>query len=90
MLLAGRTDATDPDGRMAKDTLGVVVFRAPDRAAAEALMAADTAVRAGAMRAKLHATRERIRTGAPHEHGRDYASSPSSGRPFPEEPGRLL
>jgi uncharacterized protein YciI len=54
---AGRTDEIDPAGRMAEDTLGVVVFRAPDRAAAEARMAADAAVRAGVMRAVVNAFR---------------------------------
>jgi uncharacterized protein YciI len=57
VLLAGRTDEAGPNGRMAKDTLGIVVFRATDRAAAEALMAADPAVGAGVMRAKVHAFR---------------------------------
>ena len=55
LLLAGRTDEVDPNGWMAEDTLGILIFRAPDRAAAEALMAADAAVRAGVMRAKVYA-----------------------------------
>jgi uncharacterized protein YciI len=64
VLLAGRTDEIGPDGRMAEDTLGVVVFRAPDRAAAEARMAADAAVKAGVMRAKVHAFRVAVERAA--------------------------
>lgn len=55
VLLAGRTDEIGPNGWMAEDTLGIVVFAAPDREAAEALMAADAAVEAGVMRVKVHA-----------------------------------
>ena len=47
VLLAGRTQTTDPD------SFGIIIFEAADDAAAEAFVAADPAVANGVMDAKL-------------------------------------
>ena len=57
VLFAGRTDDHDGNGLLADDTVGLVVFEATDRVAAETFMAADPAVRADVMTSKLQSYR---------------------------------
>lgn len=66
VLMAGRTLVAD------ERTFGVVVFRAPDEAAARELMENDPAVQAGVMRAELFPFRVAL----------------WSSRPDPDEPMR--
>jgi uncharacterized protein len=53
VLFFGRTQDTAPDGKLVPDTMGLIVVEAPDRAAAEAVLAGDPAVMAGLMRGKV-------------------------------------
>ncbi len=53
VILGGRTQENDARGWLAQNTLGLVIFEAPDRAAAEAVAKADPAVRGGLMRAEV-------------------------------------
>ena len=48
-----RTQDTTADGKLVPDTLGLIVLEAPDRAAAEAVLQGDPAVKAGIMRGKV-------------------------------------
>ncbi len=57
VVFAGRTDDRDGKDWLAEDTVGIVVFQAEDREAAEAFMAADPAVRSGVMTSKLQSYR---------------------------------
>jgi uncharacterized protein YciI len=54
-ILAGRTQDVDADGHMAADGIGLLIFRAPDRAAAEAILAADPAIASRLFRSRLSA-----------------------------------
>ena len=53
VLFFGRTQDTTADGKLVPDTLGLIVLEAPDRAAAEAVLQGDPAVKAGIMRGKV-------------------------------------
>jgi uncharacterized protein YciI len=53
LVIAGRSNDLDAENRLAADTIGIVVFHAPDRDEAEALTEADPAVENGVMRYKL-------------------------------------
>ena len=53
VIFVGRTQDTTPDGKMVPDTTGLIVLEAPDRAAAEAVLRDDPAVKAGLMRGKV-------------------------------------
>jgi uncharacterized protein YciI len=57
VLFAGRTDDRDENDWLAEDTLGLVVFEAGDRVAAEAFMADDPAVQAGVMTSAIQSYR---------------------------------
>jgi uncharacterized protein YciI len=54
MLLAGRSNDLDPDGRIHHDVIGIGVFFADSREQAEAFVADDPAVKAGVMRVRVH------------------------------------
>ena len=53
VLFFERTQDTTADGKLVPDTLGLIVLEAPDRAAAEAVLQGDPAVKAGIMRGKV-------------------------------------
>ena len=53
VVFFGRTQDTTADGKLVPDTLGLIVLEAPDRAAAEAVLQGDPAVKAGIMRGKV-------------------------------------
>ena len=53
VILFGRTQDTLPNGHLIPDTTGLIVLEAPDRAAAEAVLNDDPAVKAGLMRGKV-------------------------------------
>src|SRR5829696_7742238 len=53
VVLAGRTDEVDATGRLAEEATGIIVFRAPTREAAEALIGGDAAIKAGIMHARV-------------------------------------
>lgn len=55
MLLAGRSDDRDEDGRLHRDVIGIGVFLADSREEAERFVAEDPAVLAGVMRVRVHA-----------------------------------
>lgn len=55
VLLAGRSDDHEPDGRLHPDVFGVGIFLAESRDEAEAFVAADPAVVAGVMTVRVHA-----------------------------------
>lgn len=57
VLFAGRTDDRDDRNWLAEDTVGLVVFEARDRAAAENFMAEDPAVRSAVMTSTVHSYR---------------------------------
>jgi uncharacterized protein YciI len=54
VIFFGRTQDTQANGHLVADTMGLVVLEAPDRAAAEALMREDPAVKAGLMHGKVY------------------------------------
>ena len=54
MLLAGRSDDRDKDGRLHADVIGIGVFFADSREEAERFVANDPAVLAGIMRVRVH------------------------------------
>jgi uncharacterized protein YciI len=53
VILFGRTQDTMPNGDLVPDTMGLVILEAPDRAAAEAVLNDDPAVKAGLMKGKV-------------------------------------
>jgi uncharacterized protein YciI len=53
VIFFGRTQDTAADGRLVPDTTGLIVFEAPDRAAAERILRDDPAIKAGVMRGKV-------------------------------------
>lgn len=53
VIFFGRTQDTTADGHLVPDTTGLIVLEAPDRAAAEAVLRDDPAVRAGLMHGKV-------------------------------------
>ena len=53
VVFGGRTYDVDRSGKMLPDTIGAVVFETPDRASAEALIAADPAIKQGLFTYKL-------------------------------------
>ncbi len=57
IIIAGRTDDRDGKDWLAEDTIGIVVFEAEDRAAAETFMADDPAVKSGVMTSTLQSYR---------------------------------
>ena len=61
VVVGGRTLDEDAAGRLAPDTLGLVIFEAPDRKAAQAWVEADPAVATGVMTATLHSYRIAVR-----------------------------
>lgn len=54
VLLAGRSDDHDAEGRLHADVIGVGVFLAASRGEAEAFVADDPAVKAGVMKVRVH------------------------------------
>ena len=57
VVLAGRTDDRDEKDWLAEDTIGIVIFEAEDRAAAETFMNDDPAVTSGVMTSTLQSYR---------------------------------
>ena len=57
VILFGRTQDTLPNGHLVPDTTGLIVLEAPDRAAAEAVLNDDPAVKAGLMSGKVFSYR---------------------------------
>jgi uncharacterized protein YciI len=57
VVLAGRTLDEDGQGRLAPDAVGLIIFEAPDRVAAERMMTEDPGVKAGLWRYKLNSYR---------------------------------
>jgi uncharacterized protein YciI len=53
IIVFGRTQDTLPNGHLVPDTIGLIILEAPDRAAAEAVLNDDPAVKAGLMRGKV-------------------------------------
>jgi uncharacterized protein len=53
VIFFGRTQDTTSDGHLVPDTTGLIVFEAPDRTTAEAVLRDDPAVKGGLMRGKL-------------------------------------
>jgi len=53
VVLFGRTQDTQPNGNLVPDTMGLIILEAPDRAAAQAVLDGDPAVKAGLMRGKV-------------------------------------
>ena len=53
VIFFGRTQDTTPDGKLVPDTTGLIVLEAADRAAAEAVLRDDPAVKAGLMKGKV-------------------------------------
>ncbi len=54
LLLAGRSDDHEPNGHLHKDVIGIGIFFAESREAAEAFVAEDPAVVAGVMQVRVH------------------------------------
>jgi uncharacterized protein YciI len=54
VLLAGRSDDRDAEGRLHEDVLGIGIFYASSREDAEAFVADDPAVTAGVMKVRVH------------------------------------
>ena len=57
VVLAGRTDDRDERDWLSEDTIGIVIFVAVDRAAAETFMKDDPAVASGVMTSTLQSYR---------------------------------
>lgn len=53
VILAGRTLDLDANGNLAADALGLLIFRAANRAAAEAILAGDPGIRSGLWNSRL-------------------------------------
>ena len=54
VILFGRTQDTLPNGHLVPDTTGLIILEAPTRAAAEAVLSDDPAVKAGLMKGKVY------------------------------------
>ena len=57
VVLVGRTLDEDGQGRLAPDAVGLIIFEAPNRVAAERMMTEDPGVRAGLWRYRLNSYR---------------------------------